>query len=348
MNIISEIKEKIAYYISVAKFCKRNNITMRMFFGKSFLSGNFYIDAAGMPAGCNFKSYHHLTIYNIGDMPANFVPCVEDGLILEDITSFGDGFDPICTFGLTFKNTCDIPDNFHIKTSRDLIFELHKNHRGLKIGKNCNIEVGGDLYLGKLFKLPEEFNAKVNGKIYCDNYCYLKGSENSVNKSCTIWEKSGMMWINYYKLHEIIDTEVRLEYTIYKIQDIDKKDTIRYVVGDYKNNKHRLGFGYTTEGAIIDMLYREKYNKGIYLHEHNFVKNLTYDTKLRVQQAAVLYRLATGACNSGVEKFIKRKSIRFDRVYSVREIYNMTKGQYGGITFREYIDCICNRNHEVK
>ena len=66
-------------------------------------------------------------------------------------------------------------------------------------------------------------------------------------------------------------------------------------------------------------------------------RNLTLDSVLSFEDAKNMYRIITGACEAGTNQFISSLK-KVKKSYSVREIIEMTKGQYGSGTFKEFFE----------
>lgn len=65
-------------------------------------------------------------------------------------------------------------------------------------------------------------------------------------------------------------------------------------------------------------------------------KSLTAESVLTVDEAVVAYRIITGACQAGTQRFLDSLG-EIKNAYTVQEIMDMTKDQYGGRTFAEFI-----------
>lgn len=67
-------------------------------------------------------------------------------------------------------------------------------------------------------------------------------------------------------------------------------------------------------------------------------KNISLDDRLTVDEAKTMYRVITGACQQGTEQFITNLKDNLKEDYSVREIIDLTKGQYGSKVFTSFFD----------
>jgi hypothetical protein len=49
-----------------------------------------------------------------------------------------------------------------------------------------------------------------------------------------------------------------------------------------------------------------------------------------------MYRVITGACEFGVKNFIEQNKIDEKKTYTIKEIINITSGQYGNQKLQEF------------
>ena len=103
---------------------------------------------------------------------------------------------------------------------------------------------------------------------------------------------------------------------------------INYVVTDGNGN---FAHGKTIKDAKKSLLYK------ISNRDTSQYKDLTLDSKLTFSEAIKMYRVITGACESGTKFFIEQNKLK-DRKYTVREIIELTKGQYGNETLQKFFD----------
>ena len=98
------------------------------------------------------------------------------------------------------------------------------------------------------------------------------------------------------------------------------------VVSDGKNYAHcnRLREG------IADLLFKAAADRGA-----DQYRELTPDSVLSIDEGAAMYRIITGACRAGTERFLNSLKERKE-AYAVREILEMTKGQYGWERLAEF------------
>ena len=98
------------------------------------------------------------------------------------------------------------------------------------------------------------------------------------------------------------------------------------VVCDGKNYAHcdRLRDG------IADLLFKSAADRGA-----DQYKNISLDQEMTVEEMVTMYRVITGACRQGSERFVNSLG-KVKEKYTVREAIDMTKGQYGAERFAEF------------
>lgn len=72
-------------------------------------------------------------------------------------------------------------------------------------------------------------------------------------------------------------------------------------------------------------------------HDISQFKNLSLESKVSYEDAVIMYRVITGACQAGTNRFLS--NLRSDQVkaeYTIREICELTDGEYGSNIFRSF------------
>ena len=114
---------------------------------------------------------------------------------------------------------------------------------------------------------------------------------------------------------------------VYHIQ-MDGSGEISYLI---TNGEGRWAHGDTLEEAKDDLLFKiGNRNKDDY-------EGLTMDSELSFQDAITCYRVITGACSFGTRDFVENRlgENRKDK-YTVKEIIDLTEGEYGNKVFSEF------------
>lgn len=99
------------------------------------------------------------------------------------------------------------------------------------------------------------------------------------------------------------------------------------VVFDGKNYAHCK----TLRDGIADLLFKAAEDRGAEQYRH-----LTMDSVLTLEEAKTMYRVITGACRQGTEHFVESLGDKVQDQYTVRQMLEVTKGQYGSERFAEF------------
>jgi len=107
-------------------------------------------------------------------------------------------------------------------------------------------------------------------------------------------------------------------------------DPIYYVVTD--GNGH-WAHGDTLEDAKEDLIFKiSKRDKSEY-------ESLTLDSELSYDEAIICYRVITGACRAGTKDYIEHRLPEpHKEKYTIKEMIELTKDEYGGETFHKFFD----------
>ena len=114
---------------------------------------------------------------------------------------------------------------------------------------------------------------------------------------------------------------------VYHIQKYGNGE-ITYLVTDGDGH---WAHGDTLEYAKDDLLYKiSNRNKSDY-------KSLSLDSELSFEDAIMCYRVITGACSFGTKDFIENRLGENKKAkYTIKEIINLTKGEYGNTIFNDF------------
>ena len=99
-----------------------------------------------------------------------------------------------------------------------------------------------------------------------------------------------------------------------------------YVASQGEHNAH----GDTLEGAMADLAYKTA-DRDVSAYQ-----NMPMDTAKPPYEWATIYRVITGACQTGTEHFIKQQG-ELKESYTLSEIIDLTRGAYGSERFREVV-----------
>nr|DAU79035.1 MAG TPA: leucine-rich repeat protein [Caudoviricetes sp.] len=207
-----------------------------------------------------------------------------------------------------------------------------------------NLTVGGDLYLSgtPIQTLPDNLtvggsldlrdtpiqtlpdNLTVGGSLYLsDTPIFKKGAIKKANKL-----HDGDYAPNRYLYADGILTHIKgrrdiKEYVFYK-----GKIPGRNVLFDGTNYVHCETFG----DGVRDLAFKAAMNRGADQYKH-----LTLDSCLTADEIIPMYRIITGACSQGTKKFVDSLGTLKDS-YTIREVIDITSGQYGSGTFKAFFN----------
>ena len=111
------------------------------------------------------------------------------------------------------------------------------------------------------------------------------------------------------------------EYTFYQ-----GKIPGRNVIFDGEHYAHCKTF----KDGVIDLRFKKAKDRGA-----DQYRDLTLDSEVSKDDAITMYRVITGACRQGTEGFLSTIK-EFKKTYTVRELIEITRGQYGATTFEGF------------
>ncbi len=207
-------------------------------------------------------------------------------------------------------------------------------------------KVGGDLDLGSLTSIPEGFNPTVGGYLYLQSltsipegfnptvggYLYLRSKQEYIGATVDISQYLPEMysWRNgkYIKVDGIFTEVLSHKGNVYRVKRIGKKE-VRYLVTD---GHGKWAHGDTLEEARKDLIYK------ISSRDKSKYESMTRDSILTFEEAIECYRIITGACAMGTKHFVEDILGEKNRKeqYTIAEIIELTKGQYGANAFAEF------------
>lgn len=139
------------------------------------------------------------------------------------------------------------------------------------------------------------------------------------------WEKDGVRYIKADGIFSVIDS---YHGNVYKVHKIGRENYPFYLVTDGEGH---WAHGDTLSEAKADLIYKISYR------ETSVYKKLSLDDTLSFDEAIIAYRSITGACSTGTRDFIEnRLPILHKGKYSIREIIDLTTGEYGSEKFAKF------------
>ena len=103
---------------------------------------------------------------------------------------------------------------------------------------------------------------------------------------------------------------------VYKVKNYNEKE-ISYLIHKDEIYSH----GKTIKEAKESLIYK------IGKRDTSIYKDLTMDSVLTIEEAIKMYRVITGACESGTKYFVNNLK-EIPKKLSIKEIIKLTKGQY--------------------
>ena len=86
----------------------------------------------------------------------------------------------------------------------------------------------------------------------------------------------------------------------------------------------------TLREGIADIAFKRAADRGAEQY-----RGLSLDTELTVDEAKTMYRVITGACQAGTERFVSSLG-QLKEKYTIAEMLEITKGQYNSERFAEF------------
>jgi hypothetical protein len=188
------------------------------------------------------------------------------------------------------------------------------------IPEGFNPTVGGSLYLSSLTSIPEGFNPTVGG--YLDLSSRLKTTYKELPSGYLLSWQDGK-----YLLADGIFTEViSHKGNVYHVRKIAQKEVF-YLITDGSGH---WSHGETLKEAKADLIFK------ICDRTKDDYANLRLTDSLPFEDAIVCYRVITGACSFGTKDFVNNRLKKRLKNYSITEIIEVTKGEWGNKAFSDY------------
>ena len=185
-------------------------------------------------------------------------------------------------------------------------------------------KIGGGLYLRSVTSIPEGFNPTVGGDLY------LGSSRKHIGSKVTPpYIAARYLWRNkeYIKVDGIFTRIISDHGKVMKVQRISREN-IEYLVTD---GEGRWAHGTTLKEAKESLIYK--------ITDRDSTKYQAWnkDTVVTHAEAIEAYRAITGACALGTRHFceIVLGDNKKDK-YTIAEVIELTKGQYGAETFKNF------------
>ena len=189
------------------------------------------------------------------------------------------------------------------------------------IPEGFNPTVGGSLWLDGLTSIPEGFNPTVGGDLFLRGLTRSQRSKVKINRPINGTYLPGQYLYSDGILTHVKKTKKVDKYTLY-IGKIPGRNVVSDGVNFAHCDKLREG--------IADLAFKAAKDRGASQY-----KGMSLDAELTVPEMVTMYRIITGACRQGSERFVNSLGQLKDR-YTIREAIELTKGQYNAAKFAEF------------
>ncbi len=181
-----------------------------------------------------------------------------------------------------------------------------------------NLTVGGSLDLSgtQITSLPE--NLTVGGSLY------LRGTQ-ITNRNCRHLKDGDYKEGNYLFCDGIL-THIKVRKTMGQYTYYVGKIKGKNVVCDGEYYAHCRTF----KEGVLDIAFKKSEDRGAEQYSH-----LMLESELTYNEAVIAYRVITGACRAGTQQFLDSIKEKKEK-YTVAEIIEITKGQFGSTVFENF------------
>ena len=186
-----------------------------------------------------------------------------------------------------------------------------------------NLTVGGSLYLSGtgITSLPD--NLTVGGSLDLSG-TGITNEQKERSKIKGFYE--GKYKPNAWLYCDGMLVHVKRKKTIGKYTFYVGKIPTLHVIYDGENYAHCKSF----KEGVLDIEFKKAKDRGA--EQYN---RLTLNSELTYDEAVTAYRVITGACKAGTQHFLNGLNETKDK-YTIAEIIELTKGQYGSATFKNF------------
>ena len=249
-----------------------------------------------------------LHLNRLTSIPEGFNPTVGGDLWLDRLTSIPKGFNPTVGGYLDLRGLTSIPEGFNPTVGGSLWL-----NRLTSIPEGFNPTVGGSLDLSGLTSIPEGFNPTVGGDLHLSGLSFNKRKIDNIEQFL-VWQNG-----RYRKIDGMFCEIIKEKKHIITVKIRNK---IAYIFRKNNINAH----GKTIKSAYRDWLFKTSPRD---MQKYEDIKLSDINS---LDFWVVCYRQITGACSFGTENFLESQT-QLKKEYSLKEIFGITKNQYGHNTF---------------
>lgn len=136
-----------------------------------------------------------------------------------------------------------------------------------------------------------------------------------------------LTWCNgkYIKADGIFCEVIKKHGFVYECKKLNK-DEIFYIVEKDGKTAH----GKSIKEAKEDLIYK------ISSRDKSEFESLTLDSVITFEKAVEMYRVLTGSCSFGTKDFVENRLKDKKAEYSIKEILEITKNEYGSTSLQEF------------
>ena len=191
------------------------------------------------------------------------------------------------------------------------------------------IVIGGSLYLRSLTSIPDGFNPTVGGSLDLSGLKGKKPKSKNLPKNFQADLRKAIELrfeaIGFTIADNIMARIIQERGAVKKIIVCGKIEPSWLASDDMGNHAH----GDTIKEALEELAFKTGER------DIDTYRNMPLDAIKKPDEWALIYRIITGACKSGVENFMSSKKIK--KTYTLDEILAETKGSYGHERFKEVV-----------
>ena len=186
------------------------------------------------------------------------------------------------------------------------------------------LTVGGSLYLRgtQITSLPDGLT--VGGSLYLEGTQITNTSKVRRDvPQMLLWEYKGREFI---KVDGIFSQVVAHKGNVWHVRQIGSSE-VQYLVTD---GQGKWSHGETLQQAKEDLIYK------ISDRNPDEYRELSLESQLTFSEAIECYRVITGACAAGTKMFVEGLGDKVQERYTIAEMIEVTKGQYGHDSFCKF------------
>ena len=339
-------------------FCIEHKISFDQFIGKDIIEGSLCMSSVTeLIEGFNPIVGGSLHLDSVTKLVKGFSPTVGGNLWLDSVTKLVKGFSPTVGGNLYIPLVTKLIKGFNPTVGRSLYM-----NSVTKLVKGFNPIIGDDLSMDSVKKLVEGFNPSVGWSLSLNSVTKLvKGFNPTVGGNLTMDSVTEViegfnptLGLNVY-LNSVIDrdsisfTKINGDFIDFKngyiscngiFMEVDSHRGnvwVGHKIGSKKkiflvtdgNNKY--SHGETIKEAKEDLIFKVDGRRP------DDFKHLTQESVLLMSEAIAAYRVITGACGFGVKDYLKNRLPKEKKEFSMTEVIELTKDEYGGNMFSDFI-----------